>query len=243
MQLAAAGHLISIGAIGFFHAQCYVGFCFLKQAVTDMTAGYIFALLAGKGAVIYIEHHGQSGLVNLDALQCFRVILISNGFTDFCILQAHQGYDVASLSLFHLNTLQALVCIEATNLTRTHLVLVHQSHGFTIMNGTTHNATYYNTADKVIIVQSIYQHLQRCFGINIGSGDIFQNNLEQGLQIIIVILHIQLSNSVAGRCIYYGELQLVLISIQLNEQVQHLVHNLLHALVRTVNLIDNNDGL
>ena len=243
MQLAAAGHLISIGAIGFLNAQSHVGFCLFIQTVTDVTAGYEFALLASKGAVVYIKYHGQSGLVNFDALQRLRIILVSDGFTDFSILQAHQGHDVAGLGLVHLNALQALISIKTADFAHAHLVLIHQGHGFTIVDGAAHHATDNNAADEIVIIQSVDQHLQRCLGINIGSRNIFQNNLEQGLQIIAFVIHAQLSDAVTGGSIDNGEFQLILISIQLDEEVQHLVHNLLHALVGTVDFIDNHDGL
>ena len=73
------------------------------------------------------------------------------------------------------------------------------------MNGAAHYTTNYNAADEVIVVQGVNQHLQGSFHIYIRSGNIFQNNLEQGLQIIIVILHGQLSNTVTSGCINNGE--------------------------------------
>ena len=242
VQFATAGNFECIGAFSFFHAHGNVGFDFFKQAVTQMTAGYIIAFFASKGAVVYRENHGQGRFVNFKTLQRFRIFVVSNGFANVSVSQANQSNDIACTNFVSFYTFQTLIGVETTNFCFTATVFVAQSNIFAIVNGTANNATYNDTTNIGIPVQSVNQHLKRSFYVNVGSRNVFHNYFEEGFKVVAFFFHGKLSDTVTSGSENNGEFQLVFVSVQLDEKVKYFVDNFVYTLVRTVNFIDYNDG-
>ena len=241
MQLATTSNLISIRAVGFFNTHGNVGFNLFEQTVTQVTAGNEFAFTTGKRAVVNVEEHGQSRFVNLDALQSFRIFAVSDGVADVSVLQTDQRNDITCFNLRHFYTLQALVGVQTADFAVTVACFVHQGNVFAVVDGTANYAADNDTAYIIIIIQGINQHLQRCVNVNVRSRNVFQNYFEQRLQRIAFLIHGQLGNTVTGGSQNNRELQLIFICIQFNEQVQNFINNLINTLVRTVNLVDDNN--
>ena len=79
--------------------------------------------------------------------------------------------------------------------------------------------------------------------ITIRSRNLLNDGLHQRNQIVIIIIHAVLCNTITGSGINNREIQLVIISIQLHKELQDLIVNIINALVWAVNLVDNNDRL
>ena len=207
-----------------------------------MTASYIIAFFAGKGAVVYRENHGQGRFVNFKSLQGFRIFVVSNGFANVSVSQANQSNDVACANFVSFYTFQTLIGVETTNFCFTATVFVAQSNVFAIVNGTANNATYYDTTNIGIPVQSVNQHLQRSFYVNIRSRNVFHNYFEERFKVVAFFFHGKFSDTVTSGSENNGEFQLVFVSVQLDEKIKYFVDNFVYTLVRTVNFIDYNDG-
>ena len=243
VQFPTAFYYKSIGVFGFFHPQSHVGLDLFHQPVTKVTAGYILPFLAGKRTVIYKEFHGQGGLVDFDACQGFRLFRVCNGIADFHLAEADQCHNVTGLYLRHLCPFQTLIGIKTADFFYINFFFMHQGDLLPVSDSTAYYAAYYDTPHIRIVVQCVGQHLQRLIHFHIRCGNRIQNDLEQRLQIIAFIFHGQLGKTGTGRSINHREFQLLVISFQFNEQVQHLINHFGCPLVRTVNLIDDHNRL
>ena len=85
--------------------------------------------------------------------------------------------------------------------------------------------------------------MQRPLGVALRRGNLLHNRLHQRLEAVALVLHVELCNAVARRRIDDGEVELIVVRIELHEEFEHFVVYIVHTLIRTVNFIDDNDGL
>ncbi len=115
-------------------------------------------------------------------------------------------------------------------------------HDFIVlMNHAALNPPDGNSAHKLVIVDGGNQHLERLVHIRLRRRDIVQNGVKQGLEIGASHIRRIGCSALTSGAEQHGALQLIVGGVQVDEQLQYLVHNLQHALVRTVNLVDNYD--
>ena len=243
MQLATAGNLEHIRTLSLLHPQCHIGLNLLKEAVTKMAGGNKLSLTAGKRAGVDAKGHGQGRLIYVDCRQCLRILCISHRIADAYIAETGQADDLAHGSLRHLHAAQALIGIYLAYLCLGLAIAIHQHYSLVRLYLAADNTAYSHLADILISLQGSNHHLQRSLHITLRSRNLLDDGLHQRLQISIVILHAVLGNTVTGSSIDAREIQLLIISIQLHKELQHLVINIIYTLVRTVNLIDNHDWL
>ena len=103
------------------------------------------------------------------------------------------------------------------------------------------NASDGYPAHKLVVVNGGHQHLERLVHIGLGGGNILQNGVEQGLE--IRAHHI---GRVGGYALprgteQHGGIQLFLRGVQIQQQLQHLVHHLMDALVGPIDLVHHHD--
>ena len=98
-----------------------------------------------------------------------------------------------------------------------------------------------NTAHIFIIIQTADQHLERCVQIHLRRGDILQNGFKQRLQIRPLDFGRIACGAVAAGAEQHRGIQLFVRGVQIHQQFQNLVHDLMNPLIRTVNLVDDDD--
>ena len=103
------------------------------------------------------------------------------------------------------------------------------------------NAANGDAAHKLVIVDGADQHLERFIRIGLRSRNIFENCLKQGRQIRTHGVGGIGRRAVAAGAKQHGAVQLLRRGIQVHEKLQHLVDDLVNALVRTVDLVDHHD--
>src|SRR5690606_38726916 len=77
-----------------------------------MPGSYKLAFLAKKRRVVNGEEHVHGGLVNMDPFQWLGVFKVSDGITDFKILDAHNRTDIPGLNLDHLDLAQPFKYVQ-----------------------------------------------------------------------------------------------------------------------------------
>ena len=82
-----------------------------------------------------------------------------------------------------------------------------------------------DAAHIVVIVNVGEQHLGGALQIPFRAGNLVDNHLEQGGHVGAGLVRLQAGVPLPGGGIAHGELQLVVVGAQLDEQVQHLVHH------------------
>ena len=120
--------------------------------------------------------------------------------------------------------------------------MVVANHDLLILfDGAALDAADGDASHKLVIVDGGDQHLEGGVRVHIGSGDIIQNGVEQRLKISACRVGGVGSRALTPRAEQHGRVELVLGGIQIQQQLQHLVHNLVDALVGTVDLVDHYD--
>ncbi len=98
-----------------------------------------------------------------------------------------------------------------------------------------------DTSHKVVVVDGADQHLEGLVKVGLRRGDIIQNGVEQRLQVGAHHVGGIAGGAVAGGAEQHGAVQLLVGGVQIQQQLQHLVDDLVDALVRPVDLVDDHD--
>ena len=98
-----------------------------------------------------------------------------------------------------------------------------------------------DAAHELVVVDGADQHLERLIQIGLRRGDIVQNGVEQRLQVSAHHVRGVAGGAVAGGAEQHGTVQLLVGGVQIQQQLQHLVNDLVDALVGPVDLVDDHD--
>jgi len=243
VKFTTAGNLKCIGSIRIFYAKCYIRFNFLLQTGTDMTAGYEIAFLASKRTLIYTENHGQSRFINLNAWKCIWVICVSYGFTNGDVLEAGHSNNITHLSFLYRSTLHTDPCKERAEIVFSGLFSISNAYRHTLAGGASGDTSNGYLAQIFISIQCGNNALKWSLVVSFRSRAVFNNGFKQRGQILAVIIHAVLGNTISCRCINKREVQLVIISFQFNEQVEDFTFYIADTLIRAVNLVNNYNRL
>ena len=112
-----------------------------------------------------------------------------------------------------------------------------------LVDGTALDAADADTADKFVIVDRRHQYLQRAVRLALGRVDIADDRLEQRHQILAGIVGAVGRRTLPGRAENGGRVELLLGGVEVEQELEHLVHDLVHACVGPVDLIDDHDDL
>ena len=123
------------------------------------------------------------------------------------------------------------------------MIATDDNNGLIRANRTANNASNRDTSDIVIRLKRRHHHLQRTIRIPLRCGDLLHNRLHQRFQIVTLVLHLELCNTVTRRRIDHREVKLIVVRIEFHKEFEDLIIDIIHALIRAVNLVDNNDRL
>ena len=112
----AAGDAQRVGGAGVFDAQGDVGLKLAVEAVADVAAGDVLAVLAGEGGIVDGEDHVEGGLVDVDEGQGFGAFEVGDGVADVHVFDADDGADVAGFGAGGSFAAEALEEIEIDDL-------------------------------------------------------------------------------------------------------------------------------
>ena len=110
-----------------------------------------------------------------------------------------------------------------------------------LLQGAPLNAAYGDAAHELIVVDGADQHLEGLIHIRLGSGNVFQNGLKQGLEVGAHHIGRIGGGALAAGAEQHGGVQLLGGGVQVHQQLQHLVDDLVDALIRAVDLVDHHD--
>ena len=100
-----------------------------------------------------------------------------------------------------------------------------------------------DAADVVVIVDRGDQHLGRALGIDLRRGDVLEDLLEQRGQVGTLGVRGHGRCTRAAGAVNDRTVQLFVGCVEIEQQLKHLVADLVQACVRTVDLVDGNDDL
>ena len=243
MQLAAARYLEDIRRIRLFDLHRDVRLDFLEQAVAQMAARDELAFAAGERARVDAERHGERRLVDADGWQCFRLLSVSDRVADADIAEARQGDDLTHLGFRHFDALHALIDEDLADLRADFLIAINEHDILVRASRAAADAADSDAADEGICLERRDHHLQRAVRVAVRSRDLFDDRLHQRLEVRALIFHVVLRDAVAGRRVDDREVELIVIGIEFHEELEDFVVDIVHALVRLIDLIDDDDRL
>ena len=156
-----------------------------------MTGSNKFALFSRKGAVVDREGHLYRRLGDPHKGQRLGAGGIGEGMSDGDVLQTGDGHDVAHSCFLNGNTLESVELEHGGDLAAANLVpvvVVGNTYFLTDFDHTAVHTADADTAYVLVVVQRGDQHLQRSGVIALRRRDVFQNGLEQGLQILALFV-------------------------------------------------------
>src|SRR5450830_1707251 len=245
VQFAAARHFKHGVVVGRCNAQGDVGFQFSVEAVTQLAAGDELAFAAGQGRVVDHEVHGQGWLVDGQHRQRFRGIRCAHGRTDADVFDTVDQDDVAGNSFVNDDALQAFKIEHLVDaaLDRGRIGTVQDDHVHAGFHAATVDAANADLADVGRVIERGHLHLQRAVRIVVTHGHVLQDGVEQRLHVAVAHVFGQAGIAVQARGVDDGEIQLLVVRAQLVEQFKGLVDGPVRTRARTVDLVDDDDGL
>lgn len=243
MELTAAGNLECIRCFRVFYTKSHVRFDFLVETGTDMAGSDEVTLTAGKWALIDMEYHGQGRFVDVDRRQCFRVRRISDRFTDIDIFEAGHSDDVADLRFIDRRTFHALPVEELSDMVASDLFAIGDSDRHPLLRGTAGHTADSDLAEVVIRFERGDHDLQAGIRFAFRAWDILQDRIKERVKVLAFIIHVELGDAASCRCIEQREIELVIVRIEFHEELEDLAFDIGNTLIRTVDLIDDDDRL
>ena len=245
VQLAAARDAERIGGIGLLDAHGHVRFDLGEQALAQVAARDILALLARKRTVVDKEQHVHGRLVDLHKRHRLDQLRGARGFADVQILDARNADDIARIGDLGFHALQALEIVEPRDLRFARAVVLsaaeHDRH--TAPRGAALDAADTDLADVVVVVDCGEQDLQGRVVVLIRRGDLLYDRVKDGLHIVLHLVRLIARLAVARGGIDDREVQLLLACAELDEQLQRFVHDLIGTRLGAIHLIDDDDAL
>ena len=239
---AAAGNNPFIGR-RLLDAQRKIFFQLVLQAIVDVARSAIFALLTKKRRIIDRKEHRHSRLVDRNRRQGLRTIKVANSIADFKIFKPNNGTDVATTNAFNAPATHSLKGVQLFDLDLLHRTIAMSNRNISaIFNHPAMHAPYGNATRIIRVVERSNKHLQRPL-ISRRRRNCIDNCIEQISNILRRLLPVLAHPVVFSRTIDYGEVQLLLRSVEIAHQVEDHLVNLLGAAIRFVHLIDDNDRL
>ena len=249
LELATAGDLDHVGRAGLEQLDRHVAEQLALQAVDQVAAGEVLALLARHRRRVDTEGHAQHRLVDDEAGQCHRVLDRGDGVADLDLGETGHDEQVAGRQLVGLVAADAFEGHELgeaaleRGLTLGELLL-EQGHGLATAHDAVHHTTDGQTAEVLARVELGDHGLERLGGVALGSRDGLEDRVEQGRQVGALLGHADALHrpALAGHGGDDLEVDVLVTGVEVDEQLVHLVEDLVGAGVLAVDLVDDDDG-
>ena len=215
----------------------------LLEPRQQVPAGHVATLLARERGVVDLEDHRDGRLVDADRRQRLGVLEVGQRVTHGQVLDAGDDRDVAGRDLLGRHALESLVAEERLDGDgeRALALRVAQRHAHPDAEHAAVDASRAQPSDEVVVVDRRGLEAHRSVEVRRRSGDLAQDQLEQLEQVAAALRTHGLARrpAVAPRTVEHRELELLVVRAELDEQVEHLVEDLLGPRVRSVDLVDH----
>ncbi len=216
----------------------------LVQPLAHLPRGDVLALLPGKWRVVDEHVHRNRGLLDGDAGQAFRRGRIGHGVTDVHALEARQRDDLAGLGRFDLAPFQPL---ERVDLAHPRLfdgfyrVDREQRHGLAKLQRAAFDASDPQPSEVGRVVDGRDEHLQRARDVRRGRWYVLDDRIEQWGEIGRRLGQVHRRHAEFRRAVHDGRVELGVVSLEFDEEVEHLVADARRIRPGAVDLVDHDD--
>ena len=237
-----------VGRAGLLDAHGQVLLQLGEEAVAQVAAGDILALLAEEGRGVDSEEHTHGRLIDLDGRQRLGGIGIADGVANLkghILVQVHQHSTYLTglhrgLDTFLAESLESIELFDFT--IDTGAVALHEGDILSGLERTAMQTTHGNTAKIGTVVETRYHHL--CVAVvGLRLRYILDDEVHQITDILGGSVPILAHPALLGRTVGGGELQLVVVGAEVEHEVEDSLLRQLGVTVGLVHLVDHHDGL
>ena len=245
-HLAAPRHVEGVGgSLDLRHPQGHILQRLAEQPLPQLAGRDELALPSGIGGIVDGERHLHGGRADLHEGQRLHAAGRADGVADGDVADTAEGDDVARRGLGDGLLTQSVELIHADGLgplgRRVGIVVVAHRDLLILPEHAPLHAADGDAPHELVVVDGADQHLERLIQIGLRRGDIVQNGVEQRLEVGALHVGGIAGRAVAGGAEQHGAVQLLGGGVQIQQQLQHLVHYLVDALIRPVDLVDDHD--
>ena len=245
VHFAAARHVEGVRAL-LGDVQGHVLQQLTLQAVAQVAGGDVFALAAREGAVVDGEGHFDRGIGDLHKGQRLHGQRIADRPADRDVGDAGEGDDLARAGLLDGAAAQTVKGVERHDLALLLdglVVEVADGDLLVLADRAALDAADADPAHVVVVVQRGHQHLQRRVRVALGGGDIVDDGVKQRNEVLALLVGAVGGDALPGGAEDGGGLELLVRGVQIQQQLQHLVHDLVDPGVGPVDLVHDHDDL
>ena len=244
LQLAAAADFECVTRFGVLHGDRHVAFCFFVQTVADHTRGYFRAFGAREWGIVHRDGDRHRWWIDRGRFQCMRNFNRTDGICNGRVGQAGDGNDrtCSRFAYWH-----ALDTVERQQLGDAALldggaVQTQGFHWHTDLCGAAFNFTGQDAAEEVVGLDEGGQHREICIRISIRCFYVAHHFVHDDVQVVwLWIREILHCPTVTAGSVDHWEVELCIVRVERNEQIEDFVQYFIHAAVRTVNFVDDDD--
>ena len=259
MQLSSAGYLEGIRGIRLLYHQSNVDFQLLVQTLPNVTAGNVFTGLSGKRRGVDHEVHGQGRLFDVDHLHGFRMVRCTDGLADGNIRDTGYDHDIAALCFGHRHSLETPVDKDLVDfIFGNSTVFLANRNLLGLLQSTSGDAADSQSADVIVVRQRANLQLQRLFSLVRERIHVVDDGLQQRFDVQIAVTlralfdlagtfaddhfirigRLSHRDALSGNSVKNWEVQLIVVSFQIHEQLVYFVHNFVDSRVLLVDFVD-----
>ena len=177
----------------------------------------------------------------MESLQWARIGRIGDRFADLDIGESRNADNFARAGFWNLHALNPLWQGKAGNGTRHGTLIANDGDLCPLTNNAVANAPNSDAAHKVVRCKVGDQHLQRVTRLMHRCWCSLKHAVQQWDQVGARLLHVARGGAGARICVDDGEVDLLLIRTEVEEELVNLVDHLLDARVWAVDLVDDED--
>ncbi len=249
LELAAALHLPRVGTLAREHAQRHVAHHLGVEAVLHEAGGHLVAVLPGERRGVDADRHREAGVVDVHDRQRARVVEVGEGLADGDVGQAGDHADLTRADLGGGDAVDALGHEQlgdadgldgAVGAAPRDRLVAHE--------GAVVHAGEREAAEVRRRVEVGDEGLERVVLVVLGRGDVVEQHAEQRLEAVGAdgaaltqrrVVGVERRATGARVAVHDREVDLVLVGVEVEEQLLHLVDHLGDAGVGAVDLVDD----
>ena len=241
-------HTATIDAPGrffraFLHAQRQVLLQLFVEAILDMTACDVLAVLSEERTVVDAEGHTHRRLVDSNRLECLGVLCVADGVANLKTVDTDHRADIAILHHVGLHMTHTGEGMQLFDLGLHHrAVFLRQRHHLSVLELTAVYTTDGDSADVAVIVQRSHEHLRRT-RVLFRRGDVLDDSVHEVGEVGGRLAPVGTHPALFGRSVQRLKIQLVVRRIEVAHQVEYLFLYLVRTAVEFIYFVDHHDGL
>ena len=247
MENAAAGNFDAGFVLELLNFHRHVVLALEHEALFELTGADDIAFAADERRRRRLEHDGKRRRIDLDRVEGDGVLGVGVDVADVGALDADDSSDVAR---FNDVAFLAAEVVEGKQLanrrSRLAAIVLHDEDGVTRVNRSGIHAADADASDVLGVIDRHALHGERTVGIDLGSGHVVENHVEQRVHVVVVVGGVKACEAVHGARVYHvlhRELELLVVCAEVRHQVEAVVVSLLRIGTGAVDLVHHDhDG-